>query len=417
MSTDAFDVAGDPEGPAARAVVFRMGLAEAVSYFKSCLCPRIVIRCGCLTDDEKLFWKKLWFGGLGEYFYINNISADFDSFVNIECPQPDKATVYDTPRGRFDELIPVGGGKDSAVTAELLAGRRDKNIFITVNDQQARTDTVTAAGYEAARIIRVYRTIAPELLDLNSRGFLNGHTPFSSVVAFISLYAAYICGAKYIVLSNESSANEGNISGSGVNHQFSKSFGFERGFNDYVKANICSGIDYFSLLRPFCELQIAAMFSRFPQYLPVFRSCNRGSKKNVRCGECAKCLFVFTILSPFVGREDLVAAIGRDMLADASLAGLFDGLTGLSAQKPFECVGTVNEVRAACTLAVRRYRAEGRELPALLSRFAGTIRPTPDGELAALFSQFNTDNLIPGEFIPAVNDMLQKVKMIGGKLI
>ena len=64
------------------------------------------------------------------------------------------------------------------------------------------------------------------MLQLNKEGFLNGHTPFSALVAFSSVIAARMAGLSYIALSNESSANESTVQGSTVNHQYSKSFKF-----------------------------------------------------------------------------------------------------------------------------------------------------------------------------------------------
>jgi len=45
------------------------------------------------------------------------------------------------------------------------------------------------------------------------------------------------------------------------------------------------------------------MFVKYPKYFKVFTSCNRSFKvhkergKSLWCGECAKCVFVFTLLS------------------------------------------------------------------------------------------------------------------------
>lgn len=93
------------------------------------------------------------------------------------------------------------------------------------------------------------------------------------------MYAGFIEGANDVILSNESSANESNIGGESVNHQYSKSFEFERDFDEFRRRNFPQSAVYFSLLRPFCELQIAKQFSQYKQYHAIFRSCNRGSKK------------------------------------------------------------------------------------------------------------------------------------------
>lgn len=159
------------------------------------------------------------------------------------------------------------------------------------------------------------------------------------------------------MLSNESSANEGNLSGTSVNHQYSKSFAFEHDFQQYAHKNLMPDIHYFSLLRPFNELQIAKYFATLPQYHAVFRSCNVGSKRNVWCRNCAKCLFVYGILSPFLPSERLSAIFGENLLEKDGLQEIFDGLVGFSPLKPFECVGTQEELCFALALTARQYRA------------------------------------------------------------
>lgn len=396
--TDNLTILNSPDSACARRLVFLLGLAEAVSYWKAACPERFVIACGDLGADEREWWKRLWFGGLGEFFYRNSIDTDFDSFVNIECegaPLPDEREEY-VSSGL--ELVPVGGGKDSAVTLSLLSDLRRKIMCFTVNDQPAREHTVLAAGLERRGILRTLRTIDPELLRLNSEGFLNGHTPFSSVVAFLSLYCARLVGADDIILSNESSANESTVGGADVNHQYSKSFDFERGFSSYV-ASLGIPVRYFSLLRPFCELQIAKKFASLPQFFGIFRSCNAGSKKNIWCGACAKCLFVYIILSPFLGEEELAGIFGRNLLDDAGLAADLDALCGAAENKPFECIGTVGEVCAALSMTREKYLSRGRPLPVLLERFKGSADPAP------LLSGFDDRNLIPPEFLPRVKEM------------
>ena len=106
---------------------------------------------------------------------------------------------------------------------------------------------------------------------------------------------------KYVALSNESSANESTVAGSTVNHQYSKSFEFEQDFHKYEKDWLGSGVYYFSMLRPLSEFQIAKYFAGATAYHDIFRSCNAGSKQDIWCGHCPKCLFVFLILTGVVG--------------------------------------------------------------------------------------------------------------------
>lgn len=409
IKTENLKIVNAFDSSTARKIVFCLGMTEAVSYWKAACPPKVRVLCGSLDAEDILWFKKLWFSGLGEFFYRNNITTDFESFVEIVCDGEPICSEKEFVSSGIN-IIPVGGGKDSAVTTELMSSFRDKNMFFTVNDQQARTDCVLAAGYGEDKIIKTYRTIDPNLLELNRRGYLNGHTPFSAIVAFLGCYCAYIIGAENIILSNESSANESNISGAEVNHQYSKSYEFEKDFCDFTAKNFCGGIHYFSLLRPFNEAQIAKMFAAYPKYLGVFRSCNAGSKKNIWCANCAKCLFVFIILSPFVERDRLIEAFGADMLDKKELTEEFEGLCGFSGVKPFECVGTAREVCAMLELTLRKF--SGEEKPFLLYEYEKRRSPVSLEEIKELFGEYNDINGIGEKFIPTVKEMYKYVSAI-----
>ncbi|MCD8241893.1 MAG: hypothetical protein LUD73_05855, partial [Lachnospiraceae bacterium] len=157
------------------------------------------------------------------------------------------------------------------------------------------------------------------------------------------------------------------VAGSSVNHQYSKSFEFESYFHKYEKRYIDSGVYYFSMLRPLSEFQIAKYFSGLPAYHDVFRSCNAGSKKDIWCGHCPKCLFVFLILSPFLSHARLTEIFGTDMQMYESMRTDIRKQTGLAAENPFECVGSRDEVNAAICLTIEQMEATGEKLPYLLA--------------------------------------------------
>lgn len=387
----------------ANRIVFALGLVEAVSYFKA-VCPETIkVLCGTLSEKQIHWFKKLWYNGLGEFFYINNIDIDFESFIEIEARKETKEPTDEFIKGGLN-LIPIGGGKDSCVTLSLL--KNQKNLFLTINEQKARTECVKAAGFGKDYIIKVKRDIDKRLLELNKQGFLNGHTPFSAIVAFLSLYCAYITGCENIALSNEASANEGNIKGGDINHQYSKSFQFESDFRDYVSTFIMNGIEYFSLLRPFNELQIAKYFSLEKEYHKAFRSCNKGASKNIWCGKCSKCLFVFGILSPFLTDEKIIQIFSKNLFDDYSLLSEFKGLYGSSPIKPFECVGTAREYLFAISKKTLMLKEKGKRLPFLLDYLDKTenIKSiVKEGE--DLLFEFNSQHCVPKRFMFAVEEM------------
>ncbi len=411
IRTQHLNIINDYDSDMARKIAFNLGMVELVSYWKSACPPQIIVRCGELSKDDCNWWKKLYYNGLGEFFYKNKINTDFESFVNISAREKSGATSYSFKKSGVN-IIPVGGGKDSNVTMELLKQCKQNNYCFTVNDQPAREESANAAGYNDSRIIKTYRTIDKELLNLNSKGFLNGHTPFSAIVAFLSLYCAYLIGAENIVLSNESSANESNIEGTDINHQYSKSFEFECDFNNYIEKNITREIKYFSILRAFNELQIAKQFSAFDKYHQSFKSCNVGSRENIWCTNCAKCLFVYIVLSPFLSKEKLVKIFGENLLDKKELKDIFDGLVGFSEVKPFECIGTKEEINTALIKTYKDMAKNQIEPPLLLKYYVDKVGDLNNDNFNILIKEFNSKNCIPQKFMPFVKEMYDYVASI-----
>lgn len=384
-------------------LAFSLGMAEAVSYWKAVCSPLMRVECGELSEEQVKWWKKLYFSGLGEFFYINGIQTDIESFVNIKASgrfaSSDEA-VHKEPKGC---LVPIGGGKDSALTLETLVRSGMDCRCYAINNRNSTIETVSAAGLSSESLITANRRFDRSLLELNSRGYLNGHTPFSSIVAFSAEITAYLHNLKYIVLSNEDSANESTVAGREVNHQYSKSFEFEQDFHNYEEQFLGTGAYYFSFLRPLSEFQIAKMFVSHKKYLPVFRSCNLGSKRSpdVWCGECPKCLFVSLILSPFLSTDELLSVFGRNMLDDHAMENYFLELIGKSQHKPFECVGSIEEVNLAVSLAVKKIYENNEKLPCLFKKYVelGLYCPeTLDEKNKKYCAGWSERNLLPEEF-------------------
>ena len=329
-------------------LIFHIGMIELISYWKIACPKKVIIKPFALDEEQIRWWKKLYFNGLGEFFYVNGIQTNINDFMTIDC----SGAVRHCHSERSEEsylheqtLIPVGGGKDSVVTLELLKNRVPA-IPLIVNPRGATKECVAAAGFIEEQTAIIKRTLDPTMLQMNAEGYLNGHTPFSALLAFYTILLGFATKSKYIALSNESSANEPTVPDTEINHQYSKSVAFENDFRHYVAKYIDADIQYFSFLRPLNELQIAKLFSRAKEYRKVFKSCNAGSKTDSWCGKCPKCLFTWLALSPFISRKELTDIFGKDLLSDNNLRPVLDQLDGSLEVKPFECVGTVGEVRA-----------------------------------------------------------------------
>lgn len=379
-------------------LVFHLGLIELISYWKATCSPNVIIKCGYLDDYQINWFKKLYYNGLGEFFYINNIDID-DSFMNIKSIGKNKQ--FNMDYQGIGNLIPIGGGKDSVVTLEILKNQ-DNTPFI-INPKEPMLECVS----DYNNIIKVERKIDPNLLQLNKQGYLNGHTPFSSLVAFISYLTAYLSNKKYIVLSNEASANESTVIGKNINHQYSKTYEFENDFNNYTNKYFKIDTKYFSLLRGLSEFQIGYIFSKLDKYHQIFKSCNVGSKSIPWkwCWKCAKCLFVYVILSPFLYQDKLINIFKKDLFTDQDLLDTLLELAGYKDVKPFECVGTINEVRYALSLTINKLLENNIKLPYLLDYYYKNYELESYNK--EMLTRYNHENNIPDDFNKLVMETLK----------
>lgn len=411
--------------------IFHLGLIELFSYWKATASSEIRIEAGYLSLDQLDWWKKILISGMGEYFYTNKIDFTRDDFVKFTVEDTQKLkTNNKTKKNALENsstdstkyLVPVGGGKDSALVLNLLDKSQLSYDVLLSFPQSPAAEKITRDS-QAENIFTIKRIFDPKLFELNKKGYLNGHTPFSARLAMESSLVALISGHKQILVANEFSANEGNVPylGTMVNHQYSKTFEFEEKFREYVskylsirsKSKINSSEplsknsditpksttpEYLSILRPLTELQIAAVFASYTKSHHIFKSCNKGQQQNIWCCDCPKCLFVFTILYPFLDEEQLVGPIfPTNLFEDPKMVTRAEELMGQNATKPFECVGTHEETQAAFFLSIRKFKKNNPdiELPIVLKNVQEkTLQNIPNLEETAqqLLCFWNEDN-------------------------
>ena len=396
-------------------IAFHLGLMEIPSYWKTACSPEIVIRAGGFSTYQIEWFKKLIFRGMGEFFFVNKLNFSGPDFVRILAEGGPVSALISrrtaSDRGRI--LVPVGGGKDSIVSIEILKkSGRGLGAFL-LNPARAALSIVRESGIEEAVIFE--REIDGRLIALNKEGYLNGHTPFSSYLAFASVSAAAIFGYGRVAVSNEGSANEGNFifEGMAVNHQYSKSFEFERDFREYCSRYFNIGADYFSFLRPIFELQIAKIFSGMFRYFSLFRSCNKRQGEGVWCEECSKCLFVFAALFPFVDVSRLTGEIfSGNLFEKRNLLETAFSLLGRGGKKPLECVGSFEETVAAFYFSILKAREGGGRLPFILEEVEKEIlaseKNLAERAQAILFS-WNDDNFLPGDLRDLLKGEIEKL--------
>lgn len=328
-----------------------LALTCAPSYYKAAA-PGTIEIAFPTAPFERAYLAELIAGGLGEFAYRNGLPDALTPAIT----GPEAGRAGSLPSEAFDAdarpLVPVGGGKDSVVTLELLKALGVNPMAFSVNEFAPIDRCIEISGLDGTR---VRRRIDPLLIEANARGAHNGHVPVTAINSVIGLIVADARGLGPVVFSNERSSNVGNVSWQGrdVNHQWSKSIEYETLLRETLRHNGFDPNRYFSLLRALSESEIADRFRRWPRYFEAFISCNRPFALDPQrraaswCGHCPKCLFVFLLMGPRLGRTQLEKIFGRNVFGDADVLPGVEDIVGLGAHKPFECVGEYYEAAEA----------------------------------------------------------------------
>ena len=342
--------------PSFRKLLDLTAVVLGVSYFKLKAPFEIVAPNIALTEAERAFAIDVYENGLGEFYARNNLmrfgKLTIHAPHDIESAKPAAVLPNRT-------LLPIGGGKDSLVSVDLLTHAGVAFTPFAVNPKGPILTSVDKIGTPP---VYVTRTLDAEMIRLGKQpGYYNGHVPSTAINSMIAALCALLYGYNQIVLSNERSASEGNVTFDGreTNHQYSKSLGFELLIASVLGDATGGALKYFSLLRPYSEARIASLFTHEDKFDHVFSSCNRnfrltGNDGPLWCGECPKCHFVFLIFAPFMAKDRLLSIFGKNLLDVADNEGSFRELAGLAGQKPWECVGEILEA-AACLYTLTRH--------------------------------------------------------------
>ena len=390
---------------AARAAARLVFLLAGVSYYKTAAPPVVDLGQTALTTAELAFLREFYLQGLGEFAYRNQLDL---APLRIEARRADAAQNGDpaepaAPARRA--LVPFGGGIDSIVVVERVRQLADAALFVVSRPGDRFAAIEEPAAITGLPVVRAEREIDPQLLRSAELGFLNGHVPVTGILSAIAVLAAVLQGRDAVVMSNEWSASIPTLHHEGrpVNHQYSKGAEFEAAFRGVLTANQLP--ECFSWLRDRTELWVGREFAALEPYHGSFRSCNKAfytdpaRRLDHWCGRCDKCCFIDLILAPFMPAAALRRIFNQtgEPLDDPGLAGKFRALLGAGA-KPFECVGEVNECRAAVLLAARRDDRTGSRLVQELAVEVATWPDAPSAADAAAMLRPTGESFIPAGY-------------------
>ena len=388
-------------------------IALGVSYYKTFL-PPVIMHPYAMDQAEADFWNDVWRHGLGEFLYVNKLSADrlakFAAQDGTQFPG-------ETKREAHGALLGIGGGKDSIVAGELL-----KTLQVPV------TGFVMATGEELGRSAAVAETMGVQLLAIKRQldkqflgfkhlpGAYRGHVPISLIFGLVGTALAIAKGAASVIVANEASASIPRVMDGeqAVNHQWSKSFGFEKELQRFIRESIAADVTYFSAIRQLTSTGVAKLFARLPQYFEVFTSDNfifRIDPARRPAGrwslESPKSLSSYLLLAPWLSDDEVRRIFTIDFLNESSLEKLFLALTGAEGEPPLDCVGTTEELALSVNLLAQANRYTDTVLMKL-ARERGVIRDADWRQTSRKLLRLTPDEALPTDLREAITNYLQE---------
>lgn len=394
-------------------MLFHMHMALWISYYKLYPTKELIVESGYLDENAINFWVRFYKNWLGEFLFLNQISPKkLFNFMNISRDSYSKGDFSLKNRS----LIPLWWWKDSIVSIEIFKKAELKFKTVVFWKSDKIKDSVSQIVWTKSLLIK--RKLSDKLFKLNEEWYFNGHIPITWVIAFALTLSAYLYDYKYIVLSNEKSADLPNTTWKNldINHQYSKSLEFENDINSYIKNYISDDMRYFSLLRWMYEYKIAKIFSKiWKEYFNVFSSCNNNFKinsedkkqKHIWCNKCPKCTFVFVLLSAFLGKKDLHSIFWEDLYENENLETVFKELFWVIWIKPFECVWAKEELFLAWKKALKNYwKKLPYNLKILKEEILDKISEEEYKNLKKEFSRTSKEDFIPDNIKDKVKDYI-----------
>ncbi|MBO1053416.1 MAG: hypothetical protein HEQ25_15880 [Dolichospermum sp. DET73] len=294
-------------------------------------------------------------GVFGQHWYENNIS----NYQQPEIIYSQKLGVSQPTSILGDNqtiLAGCGGGKDSILAMKMLevggipfASMQYSHSVYGKADVQHDLISQVLEGVKPIQKhqISIYDNFSEfsflKLYFPENSGITAPETPVS---IFESLILMLNKGYNYLCLAHEKSANTGNLFwdeiGKEVNHQWGKGLAAEQILDQFIQEHLLTNFKYFSILQPIYDFRIFKNLSKYPEFIPKIHSCN---VQKPWCKKCSKCTYVWLGLMAFSQQKIVDKVFKTNLFNDVDLLPTFREIVGLSAHKPFECIGEIEESR------------------------------------------------------------------------
>jgi len=343
------------------------------------------------TVEFKSKWKKLFDNGLDQWKFENNLpnweGPSFTAEPQKSTPTPVKLKqpqVFSSSGVPVHSIACAGGGKDGLLSMKLLekASAPYSTFLYSVSHYGQASEQIQ----RAQRVLQHCKptqchsvVIIDPLLDIPMQLWLEElglktltEFPLTQLFSILPIMLQY--GYSHVVIGNEHSANVGNLMWSAedkvINHQWEKGYDAEQLINQCFQS-LVEDLHYYSILQPIHDVLIFTLLRQELQAVTDTHSCNIHPPW---CKRCPKCCYVWLSFQAYLPKEAIDNMFDGVNLLDMEENQLyFKQMLGLGTQKPFECVGEIEETQLAFELCYRKgICGKAMEL------FVNSIRPILD---------------------------------------
>ena len=311
------------------------------------------------TAEFERVWKTAWKGLSGQWRFQNELPHAKPPFFASEASPP-TSPVSVEPNDHSTTLAFFGGGKDSLVMYELLsrAGIPFSTVLYshTIYGRHALQQQLGDKVLELLKPPHISHKLcmlddfleSPVLESLGKQLGIKSFIEFEGPAClFAALPLVLYYGYTSIAIGNERSSNVGNlvwdITGEEINHQWGKSKQSEILFCDYIQQALISNVHYFSILQPIYDGIIFSVAESRKDVAMHTHSCNVDKPW---CKRCPKCCYVWLMFMAYFPCDVVnVMFQGENLLNIPENEIHFIQMLGLGTNKPFECIGEIDEAR------------------------------------------------------------------------
>jgi len=336
----------------------------------------IDIRAIKLEESAMNFWKKIYFNGLLERLYDENLPLELSKSKRLNNSSI-SIKPFKMRADRKKYLLSMSGGKESLTIMNIFNQKWYSAFDLFFLYYKIKKEGL---GYYETR---VFSTLKKQIASVRFKTNIEDLKPIMKkykckdnsvlVIAELICNALLLCDQyKGIIIGNEYSSNFWNVIHHWyeVNHQHDKTINFGEMINEYINQHITRDFIYFSPFFGLYEHKIAAYFPNNNPYLKIWTSCNNTKKGKNFCCNCPKCAFTYILVLQYSNKKFLEKYFKEDLLEKVEL---YKTIMDISSDKPLDCVGVKEEAWLAL---YNIYRKKLDSNSAVMTYFIKEIYPS-----------------------------------------